>query len=214
MPLFKKWNEEGATWGIWEVTESIDELLSRLTQVSCVPEELGRLVCEGRRMEYVAVRVLLKELLGEECRIAYYPSGKPYLVNHSHFITISHTKGYVAVGLHPSKEVGIDIEQVAERVRKVKTRFVHKDELPGFSNHEPQIQLFELLLLWSAKETMFKVLNASEVDFVEHLQVGDFEVQSCGTFIGHEFKTSCHKTFTIHYQTHPKFVLTYLTTRI
>ena len=213
MPLFNKWKEEGATWGIWEVTESVDELRSLLTEKSCVLTELNQFKCEGRRLEYLAVRVLLKELLGEEFMIAHYPSGKPYLSDHSQFITISHTKGYVAVGVHPTKEVGIDIEQVSERVRKVSSRFVREDELQGLNRHELDVQLYELLLVWSAKEAMFKVLNTSEVDFLEHLFISKFSFNSSGTLVGREFKTRRKKVFGIHYLTHPDFVLTYLTTK-
>lgn len=43
-------------------------------------------------------------------------------------ISISHTNGYVAVALHPTEEVGIDIERYGVRVRRVVSRFVRPDE--------------------------------------------------------------------------------------
>mgnify|MGYP000016543064 CR=1 FL=1 len=67
------------------------------------------------RLEWLAVRVLLYTLSGEEKEIAYHPSGKPYLADASASLSISHTKGYVAVVLGlPGREVGIDIEQYGE----------------------------------------------------------------------------------------------------
>ena len=136
MPLLKKWNAEGGTVGIWKADESFDELLAMLQDTAVYRTELERLKADSRRMEYVAVRVLLKTLLGRELHIAHEPSGKPYLVEGGYRISISHTKGYVAVALHKSLCPGVDIEYFAERVKKVASRFVRKDELQGVSRYE------------------------------------------------------------------------------
>ena len=211
MPLFNKWKDEGATWGIWHVTESPHELQSCLSNTSCDPDELAKFKCASRQLEYLAVRVLVKALTGEEHKIAHLPSGKPYFVDFPMNITISHTKGYVAVGLHTTSSLGVDIEQVSDRVLKVTSRFVRADEFKGLSRLSSETQLFVYLLAWSAKEAMFKVLDLPEVDFLEHLHVSKFSLQTAGVFIGHEFRTPLKQTFAIHYQTHPDFVLTYLT---
>ena len=79
-------------------------------------EGMRRFTAAHRRLEWLAVRVLLYTLSGEEKEIAYHPSGKPYLADDSASISISHTKGYVAVVLGlPGREVGVDIEQYGER---------------------------------------------------------------------------------------------------
>ena len=212
MPLFKKWEEEGATWGIWKVSESPEDLLAMLTTESIDYAELEQYKCASRRVEYLAARVLLKELTGKELKIAHLPSGKPFLPSSSFNVTVSHTKGYVALGIHPCKDVGIDIEQVSERVLKVCSRFVRPDEAIGTPMLSDEKRLHKLLLIWSAKETMFKVLNEAGVDFLEHLQVVEFVPQLSGTFKGQEYRTSSLSNFAIHYLVHPEFVLTYLTT--
>ena len=209
MPLFKQWTEKGASWGIWKVTESFQELRSQLNE-SCVDVELDQMKSPSRKMEYLAVRVLLKALTGTEHRILHRQSGKPYLADSSCFFTVSHTKGYVAIGLHPQKEVGIDIEQVAERVRKVTSRFVREDELPEWQQHSPSRQLYELLLVWSAKETLFKIMNASAVDFVEHLRIHPFQLHEEGMLQGREYRTDDRRAYAVNYLTHPDFVCTYV----
>ena len=126
----------------------------------------------------VAVRVLLYTLSGEEKEIAYHPSGKPYLADDSASLSISHTKGYVAVVLGlPGREVGVDIEQYGERVRKVAHKFMREDEQPSVFRGT---DTWSLLLHWSAKETMFKCLNASEVDFRGHMRILPFAVNESG----------------------------------
>ena len=78
MPLLKTWTEENGRWGIWQVTETLEELYACLTG-DVVRQELERLKAPSRKMEYLAVRVLLKTMLGKEVRIGHEPSGKPFL---------------------------------------------------------------------------------------------------------------------------------------
>ena len=71
-----------------------------------------------------------------------------------------HMKGYVAVGLHESAQPGIDIEAWrragTQRVPVSEGRRCRKEH--GWSREE----LYQLLLHWSAKETMYKVLDMAE----------------------------------------------------
>ena len=67
-----------------------------------------------------------------------------------------------------NKEVGIDIEQYGERVRKVAHKFVRDDELPGAYEGT---DTWGMLLHWSAKEAVYKCLNIDSVDFREHLYI-------------------------------------------
>lgn len=163
MPLLKTWTEENGRWGIWQMTETLEELYACLSD-DVVRQELERLKAPSRKMEYLAVRVLLKTMLGKEVRIGHEPSGKPFLTGGEYHVSISHTKGYVAVGLHESAQPGIDIEVYGGRVRKVESRFVREDEMPERARMESHEELYQLLLHWSAKETMYKVLDMAEVD--------------------------------------------------
>lgn len=170
-------------------------------------EGMQRFTAVHRRLEWLAVRVLLYTLsAGEEKEIAYRPNGKPYLTDASASLSISHTKGYVAVVLgEPGREVGIDIEQYGERVRKVAHKFMREDEqLSVFRGTDT----WSLLLHWSAKETMFKCLNASEVDFRRHMRILPFAVNENGVFSAEEYRTVEKRRFTIRYYLFPDFVLT------
>lgn len=208
MPLLSRWKENDGLWGIWHVTETGEELRSFLSD-HAVSEELELLKAPSRKLEYLAVRVLLKVLRGREGQIGHEVSGKPFLVGENCHISISHTKGYVAVGLHETLHPGIDIETFGERVRKVETRFVREDEMPERKSMESREELYQLLLHWSAKETMFKVLDCEEVDFLRHLKVEPFRLVSSGTFGGESFHLKACRHFTIHYLIHSDFVCTY-----
>lgn len=206
MPLYRTYREGELLLGVWKADESVDELLEMLSCMSLYESRLAEL-SDYRKREWLAVRVLLKTLCGgEEKEIAYYPSGRPYLKDGSGYISISHTRGYVAVALHPSHEVGVDIEQYGIRVKKVSSRFIRPDEEPTLTQGD---EIYTLLLHWSAKETMFKLMDAEGVDLIEHLRILPFVPGTDGSFEGCEYRTPQQRRFHIHYLTHPDFVLTW-----
>ena len=208
MGLFLQHKTVDMQWSVWKMEESLDTLFSLLPdvrRVSC-EQEMQRFTSDRRKLEWLSVRVLLYSMLQEDKEIGYSSEGKPHLTDNSSFISISHTKGYVAVVLGlPGREVGVDIEQYGERVRKVAHKFMREDEQPSVFRGT---DTWSLLLHWSAKETMFKCLNASEVDFRGHMRILPFAVNESGVFSAEEYRTVEKRRFTIHYYLFPDFVLT------
>lgn len=207
MALFLKQQFDTCLLGIWQMDEKIEVLQEMLHDTTYYEEACSRFTSEHRRCEWLSVRVLLHELLGRHEQIAYLPSGRPYLPDSSWHISISHTKGYVAVLLGKSM-VGLDIEQYGERVQRVAHKFMRSDEE---ANLYKGGTTWSLLLHWSAKEVMFKCLNASEVDFRTHLFIHPFQLKEAGSFTAQEMKTACHCLYCIRYQIFPDFVLTWTT---
>lgn len=238
MPILKKWNSGDSILGIWKIEETVEELRSLLTDASCDDSVWLNYKSSSRQAEYLAARVLLKELCGMEHNIQHNLSGKPFLSDGSYNISISHTRGYVAVALNPKKEIGIDIEYFSDRVLKIESRFVRKDEIPNsrvdvnlemcaemcadsitdsiknsITGPITNIRIYRLLLIWSGKETLFKVLNSSEVDFLEHLRIFPFEIVSgAGVMNAKEYRTPAQKDYTVNYILNSDFVLTYCVT--
>lgn len=209
MALFEQHTEnEHCLWAIWKVDETLEQLLSILPHSDTYRQSLTHFVSPSRQLEWLAVRVLLYVLLGEEPEIRYRSDGKPYLADGSRSLSISHTRGYVAVIMgHSAKEVGIDIEQYGERVHKVASRFMRPDETAPVYNGT---DTWGLLLHWSAKETLFKCLNATEVDFQKHLQIYPFQIEESGVIQAAEYHTLKKQRYQIHYRLFPDFVLTFL----
>lgn len=206
MPLYRTYQQGNLTVGIWKVDETVEQLRLMFHQFSIYEEGFARFSAEKRKQEWLAVRVLLKEMLGEQKEIAYYPSGKPYLKDGSACISFSHTHGYVAVAIHPSDDVGVDIEQYGTRVQRVASRFIREDEKVSIASGD---EIYGLLLHWSAKETMFKLMDDQAVDFIDHLHILPFVLQSEGSFKAREYRSDKKRNFLIHYDTHPDYVLTF-----
>ena len=206
MPLYRTYRKGDLTVGVWKVDETVEQLRSMFHHFSIYEEGFARFSSEKRQQEWLAIRVLLKELCGEEKEIIYHSSGKPYLKDGSAFISFSHTYGYVAVALHSFAEVGVDIEQYGTRVQRVASRFIREDERESV---EAADEVYALLLHWSAKETMFKLMEEEAVDFIEHLRIMPFQPKDSGVFEAYEYRSGRDRKFLLHYDTHPDFVLTY-----
>lgn len=206
MAILEKHIDAGCRWGIWKMEESVEDLLMIFSNPEQQLEQMQHLTAQNRRLEWLSVRALLKNLCGEEKQIEYLTSGMPYLSDQSFYISISHTRGYVAVILSSQKKVGIDIEQYGERILKLRTKFMSEQEMETISADK---EVYHLLLFWSGKETIFKILGEQEVDFKEHLLISPFTPEEKGTFHACELRTAKQQKFLLHYQIHPDFVITW-----
>lgn len=192
--------------GIWKIEESPADLLALLDRKEEYLPFLDRLKADTRQKEWLATRVLLKEMMGEEMRIAYRPDGAPYLPDSALYISISHTKGYAAVLLQEVPAAGIDIEQRANRVLKIRSRFVTPDEEAEI---DPIHEVEHLLIHWCAKEALFKMIGQENVDFLEHLHIHPFPYAESGRFMASETLTSEAGSYSMAYSVAPDFVLVY-----
>ena len=191
-------------YGVWKMEESSDELLGMLEHKADYSSFLERVSAEKRRQERFASRVLLKELLGEEVRVDYHSTGAPFLACVPLYISISHTKDYVAVILD-KRPTGIDIEYRSDRILKIRSRFMNPEEEAGIDKeHETE----HLLLHWCAKETLFKMIGQEEVDFLHHLHVRPFPYAEEGSFTVYETRTEEGAVYRLDYLVTPDFVLT------
>jgi len=168
----------GALIRVEKISMNAESLLIELDNNLSHREVLKSFSTDKRKLEYLTVRLALKRLLGKDTLIKYNNDGKPFLVDNSHCISISHTNGWVAVMAHPSMEVGIDIEIPTEKIKKISSRFlspIEQEEL-----HE-DFNLSQIQLAWSAKEALYKTIGKDALDFAKQLRIFPFEVKTTGT---------------------------------
>lgn len=207
MLIFEEKLSDGGSVGIWSIDEDFSELLSFFSKEQKYLLDMERFSSMQRKIEWLAVRVLLNQMCGEEKEIAYYPSGKPYLADGSFYISISHTKGYVTVLLHPTREVGIDIEQKNGRVLTVKHKFLNETEI---ANILKESELEQTLLYWSAKESVYKLLGIEGVHFAEQLQVKPFVLSSHGVLNVQALVSTQTTDYTVDYRFFEDAVLSWV----
>lgn len=206
MLIRKEHTEGGALLGIWKMDESRDDLMHLFPQH--LRKEAMRYLrdirSERRSIEWLSTRVMLLDLMGKEQIILNREDGSPYLSEGKTNISISHTRDYAAVLLHETRGVGIDIETRSERVIKIAAKFISENEYIDSSQ-----KIIHQLLHWSAKESLFKLMNEEGIDFRQHLHISPFTPAQKGTIAAHETKTERTQLFNLQYEVHPDYVLTW-----
>ncbi len=211
MPILQHAKTEHYEWGIWQITESEEQLLAHIDHLyPAYNIQLAHFTAIHRRLEWLATRALLSALIPQAPEIIYNDNGRPHLSDNSYHISISHTKGYAAVILSKTSIVGIDIEQYGRRVEKVTSHFMNANEKPSLYKGD---HIWSLLLHWSAKETVFKCLKKQkDFDLVESITIYPFEVKEEGSFTAEENFTPFKNKYEIKYQLANEYVMTYTLT--
>lgn len=176
-----RFQAQGASILIWEITETEDELKNTLSNFNVYETDFKQLKTNKRKLEFLSARIALNELAACEVVITYTPEGKPYCVDNNLKISISHSGSWVVVIAHPTSEVGIDIEIPTDRFLKLYHRFLNKAEQATLFDAN---DLRKVQLAWSAKEALYKLIGSEAVNFDKQLEVLDFLVDTTGTFTG------------------------------
>lgn len=196
--------DDGGLLALWQTTESVSELLSMLYESDKLMPTITSFGSDKRRKEFLATRVMLNNVLNTEKQIAYHANGAPYLTDHSYNISIAHTGDIVTILLHPQQHVGIDVERIADKVVRVKYKFLSPKELEHLSTLNEKTHL---TLLWAAKEALYKILGIETVNFVTDLQIAPFGPYLRGTMRGQELLTPQKRCFTLNYRVEPEYVI-------
>ena len=181
MPFFKKIETNVGTIALWKLQELSEELSGKCKLTNEETHRLESISFEPRRQEFLATRILLQQLLGENTTISYTEAGKPYLKNLDQNISISHSKNFACLFLS-EKEVGVDIERTDRRIEKISKRFLHFNE-KEFIESLPD-QQFAMILYWAAKEAIFKCSPSQGIQFNEQIFISPFDIENDTQFKG------------------------------
>jgi len=170
--------EKARAWALWKIEESEPDL-SFLSFESC-PDDI---VHPQKRLEWLAGRALIRALT-EHIGLSYEgltkdEFGKPFLKEHPHAISLSHSYPYVAAQIDKSQLVGIDVEQVKEKLHQVGPRILSPEEFA-----DAQGDAVKLCIYWCAKESMYKIYGKRNLLFSDHLRIQPFVRTSAGTIVG------------------------------
>lgn len=209
MPLYlKETLPNEATIGVWQITESEQELVEIGSVPSDEMEEISYIGSESLRKQRLAVRALLSQLFDEKVYLSHHDNGRPYLENMVTNISISHTERYVAVILHDEEDVGIDIESLDRDFSAVEKKALSEEEIDDLSDDRKNEQL---AIYWCAKEAIFKRVSAYKVDFAEQIEIERFRLRGEGeleaTFTHND---GYEEEFDLEYTTFDRHVLVWV----
>ena len=165
MGILKKIEENNCIIAIWDMQESLEELMQQSIDIS-TPDFYN----EKREKEYLVSRLLLKEI-APKTKITYNKYGAPGLENGKH-ISISHSKNLVAI-IFSKQKVGLDIEKISEKPLRLASKFISEDEHQNLTEEKAT-------LIWCVKEAIFKWHQKGNVDFKKDIKIKEFEIMEKG----------------------------------
>jgi phosphopantetheinyl transferase len=157
----------------------LDELLDGFVMHENECESYEAIKNEGRKKQWLVTRKLLWVLSNNpNLWIAHDDNRKPVLNDKHLSISISHTQDYVAILLGENIHLGIDIEKLTPRIHKIRHKFCSKIENEFLIDDKHLLS--KLYIVWSAKESLFKIYGKGNLDFKKNLYVYPFEIKPPG----------------------------------
>ena len=200
--------DNDAEIGVWQITETEEELKALSATPSDEMEEISFIKSESLRCQRLAVRALLNTMFEEKVYLSHHDNGKPYIENNPINISITHTNKYVAVILHDEEDVGIDIESLDRDFSAVEKKALSEDEIDDLSDDRRNEQL---AIYWCAKEAIFKLVSVYNLDFAEQIEIERFRPRGEGeleaTFIN---KDDEEEEYELEYITFDRHVLVWV----
>lgn len=214
MPVTRIENiDSDITIGEWLAVEPIEVLLQKFMENFGSSEDIQNMHPEKFR-GYAAVRLLCATML-PDMNFKKDELGKPFLVTkegepleNGPFVSWTHSKNMAAVIVNQKQHTGIDLELKDPRVLRIKNKFCNETDLSNSHHHTDLTEL--LLIIWGAKESMYKWYGKKEVDFKKHMRVFPFALRKSGTFRCELNLPGTHRVFDAAYEMDQQKVLVYL----
>lgn len=179
MPLLNTFTEAELNIGVWKISESLDELKAMASETGLPVSGMEAFKSMQRGLEWLASRLLVCRMFGEVREVLSRNDGKPYINGMRGCISISHTKGYAALLISDNVGAGVDIERRERDALSLIRMFVNADELHLLECENPSLMA---LLIWSAKEALFKIVGNLGGNFKDNITVGAFVLSEKGCF--------------------------------
>ncbi|MDB5287317.1 MAG: 4-phosphopantetheinyl transferase [Mucilaginibacter sp.] len=203
--------DDDTEFALWKIEETADELYQQLKLNDTEKAFTKQLSKSKRYLHWLGTRVLLRKMLRTEeyidCEVDAH--GKPYLVSLPYHISLSHSFDYAAVMISKSSHVGIDIEQVKQKVERIAGKFMRPEEL-AFIDQQQKID--HLYVCWCAKEAVYKCYGQKEVSFVNNifLQPFCYQPQGQGTVQATLDKDTINFSYQVNYLKYEDYMIGYV----
>ncbi len=152
-----------SAYAIWKISEPLDQL------GELYPHRPERTYHPHKLAEWIATRILIENLcmrFGIDFQgIRKDEYGKPFLINSTAQISISHSFPIASVMIDLNGPCGIDVEWPRQQMVKIQHKFLHQTEYV-YENNE-----LALCVIWAAKEAIYKRYGKKNISFKEHIKI-------------------------------------------
>ena len=190
--------------GVWEITEDYDSLIGMLDLATVDKTKLDSFRNISRKVEWLSVRALVKNMLKKDTRILYNSENKPFIKGNAHKISISHSNNLTAVMISKDKDVGIDLEFMSGKISKVADKFINEKER---ITTDPEMKKYHLYLHWCAKEALYKICDKQDINFRDGLTISPFTPNEHGFMNGRVLNSSGVQEIELEYLQHDNYAL-------
>lgn len=171
----------GAYLGLWHLLETPAELWPQLATPDAYSPLLPARADGPRQAQWLAGRVLVQRVLAATALTSVLlplqndATGRPFLVSAGPVpaVSLSHSGAWVAALLaSPGTPVGVDVEVVRDKAQRIAHKFLNDAEQAAIkpfitTDAAANNELFSLL--WSAKETLYKLAGQRGIIFRQNL---------------------------------------------
>jgi 4'-phosphopantetheinyl transferase len=206
---YRKQVDADTEFALWRIEEEADTLYRQLQLNEQEKAYVEQLANGKRHLHWLATRVLLRTMLNTseyiDCKIDSH--GKPYLVNLPYHISLSHSFDYAAVMISKSRPVGIDIEQIKQKVERIAPKFLTPAERATISINN---KIEHLYVCWCAKEAVYKCYGQKEVSFLDNIALLPFNFATEGSLDVNLHKGEVNLDYKVEYLLYEDYMLGYV----
>ena len=171
----------GAHLGLWHLTETPADLWPQLAAPDDYRPLLPARADGPRQAQWLAGRVLVQRMLAATALSDVLPTlqndvaGRPFLAGPgpAPAVSLSHSGAWAAALLAPpGTPVGVDVEVVRDKAQRIARKFLNDAELAAvefLTNSSSTVSTEQFSLLWSAKETLYKLAGQRGIIFRQNL---------------------------------------------
>jgi len=190
----------------WEITESLDELMTEFKNLGNWEEEwiqISSFKSDNRKCEWIATRLLLSTYFNTKIKVFHDDFGKPYLDTPIFNISISHSHNLVVIAIGKVSIVGVDVELKSEKIGRIALKFLHQNEIERI---DIQNDVLKLYLHWCAKEALYKVYGKKKLNFITNLQIDPID-ENKGFFTGNIITETGTKSYEMYFMNYNDYIV-------
>jgi len=202
--ITKHYLNEYSVLGVWKIEEDIDALLSLVSLDNDEKKKLKGFSSNSRKLEFLSVRALLAELLGQEAKIVYNKNNKPFLKDGSRFISISHSYKLTTILLSTNEKVGIDLEYMSSNIAALAFKFLNRKEK---ITKEQDLRKYHLYIHWCAKEALYKICDKEGISIRKNITIEPFNVNESGEIKGQVHTDKINESFDLNYVKYDNYAI-------
>lgn len=177
MPLYKTITiDEVSKLRLWKVEEPLDVLSKDIKLTEYCQRRYDAMKSDVHKRAFMSIRHLLKTFGYSDFDLEYDNNGKPHLKD-GHYISISHSYHFTAV-IVSNRKVGVDIEKQREKIKYIAPKFTPLEEYQSLGEDD---LIKKLIIVWGAKESLYKLFGKQGLLFLHDIYVIDFDFEAFST---------------------------------